>query len=616
MFAELPELWLPPSNYAVTPMLGWWEHESPVWAAEPDEVHEVHRVPISELVGPDHRISVRHPSGWVGPGYLIGTDNDLVLWGFTAGIIARLFDYVGWADVLDDAPVHTLPDYMLQGRPPGAGWRYPVNFLDWLLVGLVLLYALSGYWQGFVTGAFATAGLLLGGLIGVWLAPFALGDAAPSLLVSLGALFIVIVSASIGQALLQFGGARIRDHIRWQPVRALDAVGGAALSAAAVLLVSWALGVAVSGSGITGITAQVRNSAVLGQVDQVLPAAADDLLGAFNDVVGAGFFPRYLEPFAPERIVGVRPGPERILTDPDVEDAEASVLKIRGNNSCGRGVEGSGFVYADGRVMTNAHVVAGVPDPEVEINGDAVSAEVVHYDPDLDVAVLAVDTSGLPALELRPDRVGGRRRGDPRLPPGRPVRRAARPDPCRAAAPLARHLRRRHRDPRGVLRSAAWSDPATPAGRSSPRRATPSGSSSPPRSPTATPATRSPRPGRPERCARDLAHRPGARPATALADGRVCMSPRVPRGIMRFPGVATPEKRRDPVGILTGGASAARVVVSTSSTSVVRLGLRGPTRPPTGGGGLDGLDLRGAAGPPWSGRRLDHRQGDPLTRLL
>ena len=119
VFAELPELWLPPSNYAVTPLLAWWERESPVWAAEPDEVHEVHRVPISELVGPDHRISVRHPSGWIGPGYLIGADKDLILWGFTAGIIARLFDFVGWADEVADPPVHTLPDHMLQGRPPG-----------------------------------------------------------------------------------------------------------------------------------------------------------------------------------------------------------------------------------------------------------------------------------------------------------------------------------------------------------------------------------------------------------------------------------------------------------------------------------------------------------------
>ena len=273
-----------------------------------------------------------------------------------------------------------------------------MNLLDWLLVVLVLAYALSGYWQGFVTGAFATAGLLLGGVVGVWLAPFALGDANPSLLVSLGALFIVILAASLGQAVLQYAGARLRDRIRWQPVRAIDAIGGAALSAVAVLLVAWALGVAIAGAGLGGVTPLVRSSEVLGRVDRVLPSAADGLLTAFNDVVGTSFFPRYLEPFAPERIVEVGPGPKRLLTDPDVEDAAPSVLKVLGTNDCGRGVEGTGFVYAPDRLMTNAHVVAGVDDPEVETGDGTVAAEVVYYNPELDVAVLDVETSALPTL--------------------------------------------------------------------------------------------------------------------------------------------------------------------------------------------------------------------------
>jgi S1-C subfamily serine protease len=275
-----------------------------------------------------------------------------------------------------------------------------VNALDWLLMLLVLAYALSGYWQGFVTGAFATAGLLLGGLFGVWLAPVALGDADPSLMVSLGALFIVIVSASLGQAVLQYAGARLRDRITWQPVRAIDAVGGAALSAAAVLLVAWALGVAISGSRINGVTPLVRNSAVLARVDQVLPQAASGVLQAFNNVVGTSFFPRYLEPFAPERIVSVRPGDKAMLHDPDVENAAASVLKIRGTNDCGRGIEGSGFLYAPDRLMTNAHVVAGVDDPEVEIDGDVQTAQVVYYNPQLDVAVLAIDSGTVPPLRF------------------------------------------------------------------------------------------------------------------------------------------------------------------------------------------------------------------------
>ncbi len=275
-----------------------------------------------------------------------------------------------------------------------------MNLLDVLLLLLVLAYALSGYWQGFVTGAFATSGLLLGGLAGVILAPRILGNAEPSLGVSLGALFIVIVLASLGQALLQYVGTRIRARITWQPARALDAVGGALLSSLAVLLVAWALGVAISGSRIGALTPLVRESAVLRSVNSALPATATNALDGFNNVVGTGFFPRYLEPFAREDIVQVSPGARRLLTDPDIANAQASVLKIRGNNSCGRGVEGSGFLYAADRLMTNAHVVAGVNEPDVLLGDATVRATVVYFNPDLDIAVLAFESGNTPVLDF------------------------------------------------------------------------------------------------------------------------------------------------------------------------------------------------------------------------
>ena len=315
-----------------------------------------------------------------------------------------------------------------------------MNLLDWLLVLLVVAYALSGYWQGFVTGAFATIGLLLGGLFGIWLAPQALGDAAPSLWVSLGALFIVILSATIGQAMFQYAGAKVRDKITWQPARAVDAVGGAALSAVAVLLVAWALGVAVSGSRIGPITPQVRNSTVLAKVNEALPTSAGQALQAFNTVVGTSFFPRYLEPFAREQIAPVGPPPPRMVTRPRRRRRRGQRPQDPRRQPCGRGVEGTGFLISDDRLMTNAHVVAGVTDPEVRSG----------------------TTGRRPGrlLQRRPRRRGARRRrrrppapgfdltatsGDggrgARLPPGRPVRRPAGADPRRAAAALPRHLR-------------------------------------------------------------------------------------------------------------------------------------------------------------------------------
>lgn len=119
VFGELPELWLPPSNFAVTPILGYWRDRGEVRIESPEEVHEIHHVAIADLLDPDNRIMVRHPSGWLGPGFLIGAGRDVILWGFTAGIIARLFSYLGWAEDWDRARVRDLPDHMLQGVPRG-----------------------------------------------------------------------------------------------------------------------------------------------------------------------------------------------------------------------------------------------------------------------------------------------------------------------------------------------------------------------------------------------------------------------------------------------------------------------------------------------------------------
>ncbi len=129
VLGELPELWLPPSNFAVMPVLGWWAQESPVTTKSVEEVHAIHRVPLRDLTEDTHRIQVQVPGrGWVGPGYLIGEDRDVILWGFTAGIIARLFEHIGWTRPAPEAPVMDIPAYMLQGDrrpnpPPNTNFR-------------------------------------------------------------------------------------------------------------------------------------------------------------------------------------------------------------------------------------------------------------------------------------------------------------------------------------------------------------------------------------------------------------------------------------------------------------------------------------------------------------
>lgn len=274
-----------------------------------------------------------------------------------------------------------------------------MNLLDGLLVVCAIIYALSGYQQGFVVGLASTAGLLIGGLAGVKATPVLLDRFDQSLRVSFAALLIVLVAAFVGQGLGAFAGGRVRSGLKWRPVRVLDALSGSALSVTAMLLIAWVLGVAVSGVQVQALNKEVRTSVVLRTVDGVLPGGSDGVLAAFNSLVDSSRFPRYLEPFAPERIKDVPPPSRGIVGRRAVAAAQSSVVKVLGAApACGRNLEGSGFVYESGRVMTNAHVVAGVDHPVVRLSDVDYPAQVVYYDPDVDVAILDVPDLGAPAL--------------------------------------------------------------------------------------------------------------------------------------------------------------------------------------------------------------------------
>ena len=130
VLGQLPELYLPPSDNAVTPVVGWWRDPSEVSPTSVDEVHAVYRVPVSELRDPAHRITVRSPRhGWRTPGFLIGPDKDVILWGFTGGIVQRFLQYLGWLDDVPDAREVDLPAYMLSGRERARG-RDPQEWVE------------------------------------------------------------------------------------------------------------------------------------------------------------------------------------------------------------------------------------------------------------------------------------------------------------------------------------------------------------------------------------------------------------------------------------------------------------------------------------------------------
>ncbi|UPK75440.1 CoA pyrophosphatase [Nocardioidaceae bacterium SCSIO 66511] len=104
----LPDLWVPPSNSAVTTIVGWWHTPAPVGVVDEGEVASVLRVPVSHLLDPVNRFTVEVTGGWKGPAFEVG--DGLVLWGFTAGIVSRLFEHVGWERPWDHSRVRPRPN--------------------------------------------------------------------------------------------------------------------------------------------------------------------------------------------------------------------------------------------------------------------------------------------------------------------------------------------------------------------------------------------------------------------------------------------------------------------------------------------------------------------------
>lgn len=117
VLAQLPRLWIPVSGFVVTPVLAWWHRPHPVHPGEPAEVAHVTRIPVDELVDPDNRLQVRHPSGWVGPAFQL---RGMLVWGFTAGVLSALLDMAGWAGPWPTERVIELPPTPPTGSDPVA----------------------------------------------------------------------------------------------------------------------------------------------------------------------------------------------------------------------------------------------------------------------------------------------------------------------------------------------------------------------------------------------------------------------------------------------------------------------------------------------------------------
>lgn len=268
------------------------------------------------------------------------------------------------------------------------------DLLDIVLLLLVVLFGYSGYRQGFIVGALSFVGFLGGGILGAVVAPPLVRSIVetPSQRALL-AVAVVFLAATLGQFLASTVGALVRARVTWDSAQLVDAIGGAGISVVSVLLVAWMVGNALANSPIPWLTQQTQRSQVLYMVDSVMPESARTWFKSFQDLVEQSEFPQVFAGLGNQPLVDVPPPDPKVLTTDELKAARRSVVKVTGTApDCQRHIEGTGFVYAPQRVMTNAHVVAGVRGgPTVlSLGGGVYKARVVVYDPGRDVAVLYV----------------------------------------------------------------------------------------------------------------------------------------------------------------------------------------------------------------------------------
>ena len=267
-----------------------------------------------------------------------------------------------------------------------------------VIILLAVVFAIgSGYRRGFWLSLAQYAGLVLGVIVGAALAPV-LMDAlkvSDSTVKSLGAVLILIVLGAIGSSVGYWVGEPIRLRLLAHPQSGrIDSFAGAVFSALAVLSVSWFLGLSLGRVPSPQLSAAINRSAVLRTLDAIAPRPPAFLARVATIIAGVNFPAAFsgLEPPAPSSL----PLPANANT-PGVRAAADETLKIQGFG-CGGIVFGSGFPVGPGMVLTNAHVVAGTQGTTVRsVAGRSLSARVVVFDPERDVAILYV-----PRLALAP----------------------------------------------------------------------------------------------------------------------------------------------------------------------------------------------------------------------
>jgi hypothetical protein len=276
------------------------------------------------------------------------------------------------------------------------------RLLDVLLILLFLVYLGEGWRNGFARSVSTIAGIVAGGIAAFFLIPLVAQIIPAPFWRTIVTVAIAVVLLVGGHAAGNGIGRAIRGRVAQTALSGPDRVFGALANLIASALVTALIAGSVGALGIPFLSTAISGSWVLRGIETITPAPVDSALAQLRSIVLEEGLPTIGEALGG---IASSPGIPDVDTGTGVlGEAGQSVVRISGNAyACGQNQSGSGFVIATDRIVTNAHVVAGVPEPVVEApNGQALDGRVVYFDPKDDLAIVAVSGLTAPPLDLAP----------------------------------------------------------------------------------------------------------------------------------------------------------------------------------------------------------------------
>jgi S1-C subfamily serine protease len=275
--------------------------------------------------------------------------------------------------------------------------------LDILLVLVLLGYLVHGYRLGLIRSLGALVGIAAGAAAAVVVAPLVARLFTESAARVLATIVVALVLVAIGHGIGVGIGSLLGGRLLKSPLGIVDRLLGAAANVAVAGVVLSVVAGVVSTLGVPFLAQPIASSAVLRVLDAVTPAPVDRAIAQLRSAVVTSGIPQLGKALGGTPSNPTVPGVD--VSTPALERAARSVVKVTGTAyACGQDQSGSGFVIAPDRVLTNAHVLAGVRSPVVlREDGTQLVGRVSYFDPASDLAVVAVPGLGRSALPVDGD---------------------------------------------------------------------------------------------------------------------------------------------------------------------------------------------------------------------